>query len=103
MYSLKETGIDSGGMAGPIARLQATVDHLWEIFHRFPYPRTVAFIFEGALIGSIGWLLLLASNLFPGLTTLGRVTAFIGGLTFVFGIIAYIVFWVNAALNERLT
>lgn len=90
-------------MAGPIARLQATVDKMWEIFDRFPYPRTVAFIFEGALLGTFGWLLLLASNVFPGLTTLGRVTAFIGGLTLVFGIIAYGVFWVNDALNRRLS
>lgn len=90
-------------MAGPIARLQAIVDQLWEIFNRFPYPRTMALIFEGALLGTLGWLLLLASNVFPGLTTLGRVTAFIGGLTFVFGVLAYAVFWLNSTLNRRLS
>lgn len=88
-------------MAGFIARLQAISDSFWDFFGLFRYPRVAAFIFEGAILGTIGWLLILLGRFGQTFDIAGRIALFIGGLTFIFGVFAYIVLWVNEKLQER--
>lgn len=86
-----------------IARLQAISDRFWDYFRLFRYPRVAAFIFEGAVIGTIGWILILIGRVSPTADIAGRVALFIGGLTLIFGVIGYVVLWVNDLLRRWMT
>lgn len=89
-------------MAGLISKLQAVVDRLWDFFGRFAYPRVVALIFEGAVIGILGAVMLILAMVYPPLDAFGSVAVFVGIVTVGIGAFAYSALWVNSALQRRM-
>lgn len=90
-------------MADAAARLQAVVDAVRRVSRRSAHPRVMMFIFEGSAIGALGWLLIVAGMVWPPLTPLGQVAAFVGFATVALGTIAYAILRINNLLHRRLS
>lgn len=72
-------------------------------FRRFSFPRVAALIFEGALLGTIGWIMTIVARLvFPWLDPFGTVAMLVGIATVLFGVFGYVVLLINEALRERM-
>lgn len=75
---------------------------LMGFFRSFSFPRVAALIFEGALIGTIGWLMTIVGQVvFPWLSPFGTVTMLVGAVTVLCGVFGYAILLINEALREK--